>query len=66
MNNQAQYGGQKSMPGIKNTGAQMSYLCAACAKPTEIKPKEPIRCHDCGHRILYKKRTPRMVQFEAR
>ncbi|KAJ1964106.1 DNA-directed RNA polymerase core subunit rpc10 [Dispira parvispora] len=44
----------------------MVYLCADCGEDNEIKPKEPIRCRTCGHRVLYKKRTARMVQFEAR
>ncbi|KNE71536.1 hypothetical protein AMAG_15750 [Allomyces macrogynus ATCC 38327] len=43
-----------------------AYLCAACGEETELKPKEPVRCKSCGHRVLYKKRTSRMVQFEAR
>ncbi|KAI0723382.1 DNA directed RNA polymerase [Earliella scabrosa] len=45
---------------------EMSYLCADCGSSNEIKPREPIRCRQCGHRIMYKKRTHRMVQFEAR
>ncbi|KAH8548360.1 DNA directed RNA polymerase [Umbelopsis sp. PMI_123] len=45
---------------------QMAYICAACGSENTIKPREPIRCQDCGHRIMYKKRTRRMVQFEAR
>ncbi|ORX99248.1 RNA polymerase small Zn-binding subunit [Basidiobolus meristosporus CBS 931.73] len=44
----------------------MLYVCAECGHDNEIKRKEPIRCRDCGHRVLYKKRTTRMVQFEAR
>ncbi|KAJ1976445.1 DNA-directed RNA polymerase core subunit rpc10 [Dimargaris xerosporica] len=44
----------------------MTYLCGDCGSPNEIKPREPIRCRECGHRVLYKKRTGRMVQFEAR
>ncbi|KAL5382762.1 hypothetical protein DPSP01_006321 [Paraphaeosphaeria sporulosa] len=31
-----------------------------------LKKGEPIRCKECGGRLLYKKRTDRMVQFEAR
>ena len=31
-----------------------------------IKPGDPIRCRNCGYRILYKVRTTRMVQFDAR
>ncbi|KAK2466349.1 hypothetical protein APHAL10511_001991 [Amanita phalloides] len=30
-----------------------------CGAKNEIKPREPIRCRDCGHRIMYKKRTTR-------
>ncbi|KAI8983928.1 DNA directed RNA polymerase [Mycotypha africana] len=44
----------------------MTYLCADCGAENQLKPREPIRCQDCGHRIMYKKRTKRMVQFEAR
>ncbi|GLB33629.1 putative DNA directed RNA polymerase, 7 kDa subunit [Lyophyllum shimeji] len=44
----------------------MEYICADCGAKNEIKPREPIRCRECGHRIMYKKRTKRMVQFEAR
>ena len=31
-----------------------------------IKAGDVIRCRDCGYRILYKKRTRRVVQYEAR
>ncbi|KAJ7638656.1 DNA directed RNA polymerase [Roridomyces roridus] len=44
----------------------MEYSCADCGATNEIKSREPIRCRECGHRIMYKKRTKRMVQFEAR
>ncbi|EIW82227.1 hypothetical protein CONPUDRAFT_81756 [Coniophora puteana RWD-64-598 SS2] len=44
----------------------MEYICADCGAKNEIKSREPIRCRECGHRIMYKKRTTRMVQFEAR
>ena len=30
-----------------------------CGAKNEIKPREPIRCKECGHRIMYKKRTNR-------
>ncbi|KAG4090813.1 hypothetical protein H8356DRAFT_1279443 [Neocallimastix lanati (nom. inval.)] len=45
---------------------QITYICGSCGVDNEIRPKEPIRCRECGNRILYKKRTKRMVQFEAR
>ena len=44
----------------------MVYICGSCHKENEIKPKDPIRCIDCDHRILYKKRTKRLVVFDAR
>ena len=52
-----------------STAAQskpMVYVCGSCHKENEIKPKDPIRCIDCDHRILYKKRTKRLVVFDAR
>ncbi|PVG04157.1 hypothetical protein CPB86DRAFT_771589 [Serendipita vermifera] len=44
----------------------VQYLCADCGSENDIRPREPIRCKACGHRIMYKKRTSKMVQFEAR
>ena len=32
----------------------------------EIEQRDPIRCRDCGHRILYKKKTKRLIVFDAR
>ncbi|KAH7887918.1 DNA-directed RNA polymerase I [Phlebopus sp. FC_14] len=49
-----------------NPRQDMEYICADCGARNEIKSREPIRCRECGHRIMYKKRTKRMVQFEAR
>ncbi|PAA48334.1 hypothetical protein BOX15_Mlig004759g1 [Macrostomum lignano] len=42
------------------------YICGDCHKESEIKAKEVIRCRECGHRIMYKKRTSRMIVFDAR
>ncbi|KAK6363733.1 DNA-directed RNA polymerase core subunit rpc10 [Orbilia blumenaviensis] len=44
----------------------MKYLCADCGKSVTLNKADPIRCKECGFRILYKERTKRMVQFEAR
>ena len=43
----------------KPAAAAMTYICAECGSENEIKPKEPIRCKECGYRIMYKKRTKR-------
>jgi len=34
-----------------------------CGAKNEIKSREPIRCRECGHRIMYKKRTKRSTFF---
>jgi len=44
----------------------MIYICGECHRENEIKAKDPIRCRDCGYRIMYKKRTKRMVVFDGR
>ena len=42
------------------------YICGNCGVQNRVKAGEPIQCRECGYRILYKKRTKRVVQFEAR
>jgi len=37
-----------------------------CHNENEMKSRDPIRCRECGHRIMYKKRTKRLVVFDAR
>ncbi|KAI1774885.1 hypothetical protein F4818DRAFT_417061 [Hypoxylon cercidicola] len=44
----------------------MQYICGDCAAKCPIRRNELIRCKECGCRVLYKERTKRMVQFEAR
>ncbi|KIW06946.1 uncharacterized protein PV09_02607 [Verruconis gallopava] len=44
----------------------VQYICGDCAFKVVLKRGDPIRCTDCGYRVLYKERTNRMVQFEAR
>ncbi|KAI8054598.1 DNA directed RNA polymerase [Syncephalis plumigaleata] len=58
---------QGSQSGFHSTQtSQIVYLCANCGADNELKPREPIRCRECGHRVMYKRRTTRMIQFEAR
>ncbi|KAG5723584.1 hypothetical protein E4T56_gene18136 [Termitomyces sp. T112] len=59
-------GGQGGTMPFGTLKQDMEYICADCGAKNEIKSREPIRCRECGHRIMYKKRTKRMVQFEAR
>lgn len=44
----------------------MHYICGDCAVRVPLEKGAPIRCQKCGARVLYKERTKRMVQFEAR
>lgn len=44
----------------------VQYACGDCDSKVTLKKGDPIRCKECGHRVLYKERTNRMVQFEAR
>ena len=51
-------------PGTADEG--VSYICGDCGHEMKLKSHDIIRCRHCGYRILYKKRTKRIVQFEAR
>ncbi|KAF7716917.1 Uncharacterized protein PECH_000691 [Penicillium ucsense] len=44
----------------------INYICGHCSSRVPLRRSEHIRCKECGHRVLYKERTKRMVQFEAR
>ncbi|KAL5103129.1 DNA-directed RNA polymerase I II and III subunit RPABC4 [Taenia crassiceps] len=44
----------------------VTYICGECRAENQIKPRELVRCLECGHRVLYKKRSKRMSVFEAR
>lgn len=42
------------------------YNCAQCGASFSLNKSDAIRCKECGHRVIYKARTKKMVQFEAR
>ncbi|KAI3880916.1 hypothetical protein MKX03_024612 [Papaver bracteatum] len=44
----------------------VSYICGDCEMENTLKPGDVIQCRERGYRILYKKRTKRIVQYEAR
>ena len=44
----------------------MIYTCGECHSENEIRPRDAIRCRECGYRIMYKKRTKRLIVFDAR
>ena len=43
-------------------GPTTQYLCGSCNSKVQLKKGDPIRCKDCGHRVLYKERTKRCVK----
>ncbi|KPP73503.1 DNA-directed RNA polymerases I, II, and III subunit RPABC4-like [Scleropages formosus] len=43
----------------------MIYICGECHTENEIKARDPIRCRECGYRIMYKKRTKRSSEHWA-
>ncbi|PKS06720.1 hypothetical protein jhhlp_006794 [Lomentospora prolificans] len=58
------YGGPEAL-GAKS--ANLIYICGDCGVKSSDHQTVPfLRCKFCGCRILYKDRTKRMVQFEAR
>lgn len=44
-------------------GPVTQYLCGDCNSKVQLKKGDPIRCKECGHRVLYKERTTRYVIF---
>ncbi|KAI1326428.1 DNA directed RNA polymerase [Xylariaceae sp. FL0255] len=53
-------------PTFTGEGATMAYICGDCGYKFALRRSDAIRCKECGCRVLYKERTKRMVQFEAR
>lgn len=51
---------------VINKSLGVKYNCAQCACSFSLGKGDAIRCKECGHRVIYKARTRRMVQFEAR
>lgn len=45
---------------------RMQYQCGDCGSVESYKVRQSTRCPACGGRVLYKLRTKRMIQFEAR
>ena len=40
-------------------GPAINYLCGDCNAKCPLKKADPVRCKECGHRVLYKERTKR-------
>lgn len=39
------------------------YICANCATKVTLNKGDPVRCKECGHRVLYKERTRRPSKY---
>ena len=57
--------GQNQAPLI-GEAKPVRYICGECNAKVTLRRNDVVRCNDCGHRVLYKERTNRIVQFEAR
>lgn len=42
-----------------------SSITSECHTENEIKARDPIRCRECGYRIMYKKRTKRCILLQS-
>ncbi|KAH9827133.1 DNA-directed RNA polymerases II, IV and V subunit 12 [Teratosphaeria destructans] len=61
------YGGFNLTGGVMEDNSRpVNYLCGECDAKVVLRKNDPIRCKECGYRVLYKERTNRMIQFEAR
>lgn len=44
---------------FEDTSRPVQYLCGDCDSKVTLKKGDPIRCKECGYRVLYKERTNR-------
>ncbi|KAI5458733.1 hypothetical protein BGZ63DRAFT_427107 [Mariannaea sp. PMI_226] len=51
---------------VHETRSVISYLCGDCGGSVNLTKDALVACPHCAGRVLYKERTKRMVQFEAR
>ncbi|TKA43486.1 hypothetical protein B0A54_05268 [Friedmanniomyces endolithicus] len=51
---------------FEDSSRPVHYLCGDCDSKVVLKKTDPIRCKECGYRVLYKERTNRYVSFFTR
>jgi len=44
---------------FEDSSRPVHYLCGDCDSKVVLKKTDPIRCKECGYRVLYKERTNR-------
>lgn len=64
MDNNSAPSGSTRMDNVKDS--EIKYICGDCGIVNYLSARDPIRCRACGYRIMYKARTKRLIQFEAR
>lgn len=52
-------GGVGGASSFEDTSRPVHYLCGDCDTKVTLKRGDPIRCKECGYRVLYKERTNR-------
>jgi DNA-directed RNA polymerases I, II, and III subunit RPABC4 len=55
--------GSGTVAGEGSAGPLVSYVCGDCNSKVQLSKGDIIRCHMCGHRVLYKERTKRYVHM---
>jgi DNA-directed RNA polymerases I, II, and III subunit RPABC4 len=58
--------GTAAAAGDGSSGPLVSYVCGDCASKVQLSKGDIIRCHMCGHRVLYKERTKRYILLAER
>ena len=48
---------------FEDTNRSVKYLCGDCDAEVALKRGDPIRCKECGYRVLYKQRTNRYAFY---
>lgn len=51
---------------VSEAGPQTTYICGSCGKDVKVDKDSGIKCMFCGHRIFYKKRDRKLLQYDAR
>lgn len=54
---------QTEVPSTVGRSHGVAYVCANCREHFTLAKGEPVRCKDCGHRVLYKERTRRTSKY---
>ena len=47
------------------SGQQQFYMCQECGARQSLKPRDPVKCQKCDHRVLFKMKQRISVQLVA-